>query len=333
MQAQTTVGAGSRPRFPGLQRCHSRAGARSYRNLLFLAALYASTCAAQATWQTAWFAPRAADFAAASQPLAPAITALCAATDGKAELAAARGHWLQALLAWERLSTVTVGPLLQQRLQRRLDFNPTRPRLIVKAVKAAPKTLADLEHIGTPAKGLPALAWLLWSEPVQPASAECRYAALLASELAAEAQTLAQVTRDSEPAPLADLVNQWVAGLERLRWTQMEMPLRVALTGGGTPDYPRGPAAAAAWAAQWQALREIAGHFSAWLKTQGDPANAEALSAAVARTDAAMQGLSTVESEAILTAATRLAELKRLMEEHTAPALGVVIGFSDADGD
>jgi uncharacterized protein len=57
-----------------------------------------------------------------------------------------------------------------------------------------------MELIGTPAKGLPALEWLLWVKPIQPASAECRYAVQVAAEIQREAQAL--VSRRSPPATI-----------------------------------------------------------------------------------------------------------------------------------
>jgi hypothetical protein len=48
-----------------------------------------------------------------------------------------------------------------------------------------------MERIGAPAKGLPALEWLLWTQPVAPSSPACRYAAEVAADIAREAAALA----------------------------------------------------------------------------------------------------------------------------------------------
>jgi len=200
----------------------------------------------------AWSAPRAAHFASTSRQLAPAIQAVCDAAPPQAAPAMqqARQHWLATLTEWERLSAVAFGPVLERRSQRQIDFTPTRPRLIEKAVKAAPATAAEMELIGTPAKGLPALEWLLWVKPIQPGSAECRYAVQVAAEIEREAAALAAATPASvdAQAALSELVNQWIGGLERLRWANLEMPARVALTSGGKeiPDFPRRHAGASA---------------------------------------------------------------------------------------
>jgi uncharacterized protein len=291
-----------------------------------------------------WSAPRAADFVRASAQLAPAIQAVCDAPADKAEPAMqqARRHWLATLTDWERLSAVAFGPVLERRSQRQIDFTPTRPRLIEKAVKTAPATAADMELIGTPAKGLPALEWLLWVKPIQPASAECRYAVQVAAEIGREAAALAAATPASvnAQAALSELVNQWIGGLERLRWANMEMPARVALTSGGkeNPDFPRrhAGASAASWAAEWDALRSLASGpvgLESALRERGQNKAADTLAQAVRQADASMQGLNTNDTPRILAVAKQLAALKRLVEAEVAPALGVNLGFSDADGD
>lgn len=292
------------------------------------------------TLHNAWSAPRAAEFAAASAQLAPAIESLCAATLAEPALQDARQHWSNTLFTWERLSGVAFGPVLERRSQRQIDFTPTRPRLIEKAVKSAPANAADMELIGTPAKGLPALEWLLWSKPVQPGSADCRYAVQVAAEVAREASALAASappSTDSQTA-LSELVNQWIGGVERLRWANMEMPARVALTSGGkdAAEFPRGAAqaSAASWAAQWDALRNLAiGQVSLVSALQARNVDTAPLTDAVRQVDVAMQGLESSDTPRILNAAKHLAALKRLVENEVAPALGVNIGFSDADGD
>ena len=54
-----------------------------------------------------------------------------------------------------------------------------------------------------------------------------------------EAEALAAAKPTATDALLTELVNQWVAGIERLRWPGMEMPVRVAST-SATPVEPAG---------------------------------------------------------------------------------------------
>jgi predicted lipoprotein len=281
-----------------------------------------------------WQVRRTQDFLQAIGPLVQSLETYCSAPPDKADLAAPRQSWRQALIAWERLSAVAFGAVLERRSQRHIDFNPTRPRLIEKAVKSAPRNLAALETIGTPAKGFPALEWLLWVKPLSPASPECGYAEQLAREIQQEAQALASAPqlKDDAQAQTGELVNQWIGGLERLRWPQMEMPARVALSGSvrgapSRPDYPRGPSGATAdvWNAQWQSLRELA--------SPSLVAASPRLPQALARAEAAMAKADPADLGRIIAIAGELATLKRLVENEVAPALGVVVGFSDADGD
>lgn len=288
----------------------------------------------------AWSIPRATEFAHASEQLTPSIAALCAAPEASPLLFTARQHWLNTLSHWERLSGVAFGPVLERRSQRQIDFSPTRPRMIEKAVKSAPANAAEMELIGTPAKGLPALEWLLWVKPVQPGSAECRYAVQVAAEIGREAAALATApvpSLDSQAA-LSELVNQWVGGLERLRWSNMEMPARVALTRGGreAAEFPRGAsqASAATWAGQWDALKTLAiGPVSLASAVQARGKDADALKESVRQADVAMHALDGHDTPRLLAATKQLAALKRLVENEVAPALGVNIGFSDSDGD
>lgn len=301
-----------------------------------------------------WAAPRAAELVAASARLRPALQAVCEAPAGQADAALqqARAQWLASMQSWERLSAVAIGPLVERRSQRQIDFSPTRPHMIGKAVKSAPASAADMELIGTPAKGFPALEWLLWVKPLQPASPECRYAVELAAEIEREAQALDAAYRQaaaqladasSAASAMSELVNQWVGGIERLRWSNLEMPVRVAITTGReTADYPRRDSGASAtvWAAEWSALRALASSppegllaLESILRARGSAGLADALAEAVGQADASMRGLTGTDRDRVLAAAEQLAALKRLVESDVAPALGVSIGFSDADGD
>lgn len=296
-----------------------------------------------------WTLPRAREFRAAAGALQQTLVQRC---EGRAALPAARDAWRGAMQAWERLSAVALGPLLTRRSARQIDFTPTRPRLIERALNAgAPWNLA---LIGTPAKGLPALEWLLWTQPAEPGTPACRYALALAAEIVVEADALEAAfaelaarewTDDAAVAGVNEFVNQWVGGLERLRWPGMEKPLRAERPG----ELPRAASGstAAAWAAQWDALRALAVFegraapapgaglvpLETWLRGRGQNPLAGALVQAVQRSSTALQGLQPTAPPAVWQAAQSLAALKHLAEAQVAPALEVSIGFSDADGD
>lgn len=307
-----------------------------------------------------WYAPRANEFAGEAAELPIAIGQLCEAdgTAAAAPLQDARARWQSAALAWDVLAAVAAGPLLQRRSARQVDFAPTRPELIVRAIRSSPTDARAMERVGTPAKGFPALEWLLWSQPVAPGTAACRYALLAAQEIDAEAKALARAfgelaARDwaaDEPAAVAgmsELVNQWVGGLERLRWAQMEKPLRSAKS-GSAPAYPRAASRSTrqSWAVQWQGLRALAvarGDAPApgaglvpletYLRGRGLNPLANKVPGAAGQVSRQLSAANAADPHRTLAAARSLGSLKRLAEAEMAPALEVNIGFSDSDGD
>lgn len=322
---------------------------------LALPAAHAGTFSAPAFMQAVhrdWSVPHTRAFARESAALAPALRAACTATPDRAAttLDAARAQWRATLVAWEGLSIVAFGPVLDRRAQRQIDFLPTRARMIEKAIQTAPASLKDLELVGTPAKGLPALEWLLWVKPVAPASTACNYAVLLADEIAQEAAALEIATHKLAATPLpqaaadtafAELVNQWVGGIGRLSWENLAMPVRVARTAKTptAPIFPRpaGGDIARIWAAEWASLRDLATGtdyaLDAALAARGQAEVAAAFARAVHAADAAMRELAPAAPDRVLAAGEQLAALKQQFENSVAPALGVAIGFSDADGD
>ena len=303
-----------------------------------------------------WFAPRARDFAQEAAALGPALEKVCAGSIGA--LRPARAQWEATALAWDRLSAVAIGPLVQRRSLRQVDFWPTRPQLIERAIRANPKDLRALERVGTPAKGLPALEWLLWTQPIAAGTPSCRYAVLLAGELDAEARALAQgfaelaakdwnADPEAATAAMGELLNQWVGGIERLRWAHIEKPVRSA--GGEAPEWPRQASGStnASWNAQWQGLGTLAtaaGNnvpmpgrglvpLETYLRGRGLNPLADQLAARVSQLTRQLYASETVDEKRALAISRPLSGLKRLAEAEVAPALEVNIGFSDADGD
>ncbi|MBG6071594.1 MULTISPECIES: imelysin family protein [unclassified Polaromonas] len=311
-----------------------------------------------------WTLPRSDDFAREAQALPVAVMALCeAASPASQAQAVARGQWQATTHAWERLSAVAVGPLITRRSQRQIDFSPTRPALIERAIKSAPVGPQAMELVGTPGKGLPALEWLLWTRPVAPGSAACRYAVEVAHDIEREALALQQdfktlAATDWQNAELAtvaagmsELVNQWAGGVERLRWAQMEKPLRAA----GDKEAPEWPRASSgqtvqSWTAQWESLQALGvlqgkeapalGRglvpLETYLRGMGLNPVANALLAATQHSNQRIQKLAGSRAPGhpqVLDASRSLAALKRVTEGQVAPALDIGMGFSDADGD
>lgn len=296
-----------------------------------------------------WYLPRADEFAVAAARLVESLGAGC---DGDTPRAA----WRATLLAWTRLNAVAVGPLIERRSARRIDFVPTRPEQIERAIERRPESAADMERIGSAAKGFAALEWLLW----RPTNADgCRYALQLARDIAAEADALAAafkasaaLERDDEAvvAAMGEAVNQWIGGLEALRLQGLERPLHDARSRGrSTPALPRAlsGASAAERGARWEALRALAlfGSGAApaageglvpletYLRGKGLNPLADRLRSSAAAAETGLRAAASDKAAALQAATRPLAALKALVEGEVAPALDVRVGFSDADGD
>ena len=308
--------------------------------------------------------PRATAFAKAASDLDASLAALCRADAAAAAgaLDAARGRWREALVRWESLSAVTVGSLVARRTLRALDFQPMRPRSIERAIASAPKTDEQMVLIGAPAKGFPALEWLLWTKPVDPGTPGCDYAARLAGEIGGEARALAAdfealsgrdwTGEDEDEAAVAamtEAISQWVGGIERLRWQRIERPLREATSRGRTPTFLRAASGSdgAGWLADWDSIKALAIEqgdepvapgaglvpIETFLRGRGALEVADRLHEAAAAADRQMAAIDPAGPDSLTAATGALDKLRRIVEADAAPALQVRIGFSDADGD
>lgn len=131
---------------------------------------------------------RAEGFVSASKLQERALAGFCSGAETNA--GALRTQWRQTHAAWLALSTPNIGPLVVRRSLRQIDFTPIRSQLIERAVRKAPQTAADMELIGTPAKGFGALDWLL-HQGLKPSTAECAFALQVAKAITVEAAALA----------------------------------------------------------------------------------------------------------------------------------------------
>ncbi|MET4578659.1 imelysin family protein [Ottowia thiooxydans] len=332
---------------------------------------------------------QAARFLQASQAQEQAVASWCSSAGGSSRpnAAAVRTSWREALNAWLQLSTPSVGPLVVRRSLRQIDFTPIRPQLIERAIAKAPASPADMELVGTPAKGFGALDWLL-TKGLKPSSAECAYAGQVAQAITREAQGIAndlkamqntpwnapsqaeevdpdsaQATKAAEEtgAAMAEWVNQWLGGLERLRWAQMEKPVK-AVEGSSKPAaYARQALAdnVTDWQTQWQALQHQALlkpeqrqtppdsdkevlPIEALLLGKGQIKLAQRWREVSGAADTALRALragsapsarDTRMNAAVLNAAAKLKAITALYQSEVAPALDIPLGFSDADGD
>ena len=302
-----------------------------------------------------WYAPRAREFTQSAERLLQSTRAYCAGGPP----AAAREAWRDALLAWDRLGSVAIGPLVERRSARRIDFGPTRPALMARAIDSQPANEADMERVGSAAKGFPALEQLFWPTAVAAASPGCAFAVQVAADIAREAQALDSAfdaASRAEPddgqtvAAMSEAVNQWLGGLDALRLQGLERPLHERQARAAKRlQFSRDASGAsvAERAARWQTLAALAVFEGAeapapgaglvplepYLRGKGLNPLADKLVAAVRK---AGQGIAAAQGNAparVQAAARQLADLRALVESQVAPALDIRLGFSDADGD
>ena len=286
-------------------------------------------------------------FVPAAQAFAQSSAALRDVLAAGGNPATARPAWRAAMLDWERLSAVSVGPLLERRSARSIDFWPTRPAMVTAAVPNPPQTAAALDDLGAPAKGLPALEFLLWQ--AAPDAAQCTYAAALAQGCATEGQALladfeALAARAWTPDTALAAFNEWfsqaVGGLEQLRWKKMGKPAR----SGRASDWPRATSGStrAAWQANWASLQNFLvgtgrsqeqGSLNGYLAGENQLALSAQLETAVALLHTRMQAADPARAASVTAAMQALAQAKKLLEDKVAPELKTMVGFSESDGD
>jgi len=305
--------------------------------------------------QIGWYAPRSREFGASAHALLDATSAYCAGEP----LAPARDAWRSALLAWDRVGTVAIGPLIERRSARRIDFGAVRPALLARAIETHPASEADMERIGSPAKGFAALEALLWPSAATRGTPACDYAVQAATDIAREADALAgafdpagraEPDEEATVAAMAEAVNQWIGGLDTLRSVAFERPLRERQARGRSPlQFARDAsgASAAERDARWQSLAALAvfegGEAPApgaglvplepYLRGKGLNPLADKLVAAVRRAGRAVEATHRATPATVQAAALALADLKALVETEVAPALEIRVGFTEADGD
>ncbi|MDZ7856958.1 imelysin family protein [Sphaerotilus sp.] len=290
-----------------------------------------------------------------------ACTALVRVLDGgTGSVEEARTAWKTATLAWAALSSVATGPLVTRRSARRVDFQPVRTPLVLRAIDGAPSGEAAMDRVGSAAKGLGALEWLLWAPAAPRNDAARAFATEAARDLQREANAVAEAfaagaerEMDDEAvvAAFGEILNQWIGGLEQLRLQRLVRPVEEARARGA-----KAPLALRPWAgidaeeraARWQALQAaavFAGQaapprsqgqlvpIETYLRGRGRNTLADQLNAAMGQAGRGVRGAADNRPATMARAAQQLGQAKHLAEAEVAPALEVRVGFSDADGD
>lgn len=298
-----------------------------------------------------WYLPQATQAVSSAQALQDSLRSYCAANAATAApaLRVAKYRFQQATNDWETLSAVAMGPMVERRSDRVVDFQPLRVARLEEAIRKSPRTVSDMESIGSPAKGFPAIEHLLWTDVARSGTPACQYAELTSAAVLQEVQAVqhdiqtivskAQIDYRSTE----EFLNQWLGGLEKLRWEQMEKPLRSAsaskklqltrMASEGTLE---------SWRAQWSGLRTLAIgtaekpqdiSIATLVAAYGRPRLAASFTQAVKDTDAAIQALQSTDLHSVQAVTTSMARVKRFVEADIASVLDIRIGFSDSDGD
>ena len=299
--------------------------------------------------------------------LVTTVDALC----GGRPVAPARTAWRAVRADWSVTTAFAFGPVITQMQAGALDFWPVREATIEEKITAAPPTIdaTYIDGLGTSAKGLPALEYLLFVAPPAADTPRCAYAQALAADIARRTTEIADgwttehaealasaghgsAVYTSEQAGLDAVVNATIENLYRIVKEKLDRPLG-NLT-GSAPDptlvesrYSDGP------------LEDL-GHdldgfaaiyLGADLESGGEPGLGALVAARDARLDAriitqlasARTALAAIpgplapaltgDRNAVQTARDEIDALRRLIKLDVASLLGVTLMLSDNDGD
>jgi len=297
--------------------------------------------------------PRAAELQLAAQALVQSLS------QGQAAWAQHRPLWVATMLAWERLAAVAVGPLLERRSARAIDFWPTRPAQIQRLLDSASITsVQQLDTVGATARGLPALEWLLWK--TNGSGHAAAYASLLAQQVLTESQALQAgyqtlASTEWDEADAWALYGEWfgqaVGGLDQLRIKKMVADTR----GKDSAPWVRGLSGqtAACWLAQALGLQAflvgspaaqaatqaanpgwpVAGSLNSLLLGRGHLRDSLTLQERTATLLRTVQAARPGNAASVRAAQAALAQVSAQANGLAGDVLAISLGFTDADGD
>lgn len=303
--------------------------------------------------------PAERELADAAAALSSATRAACAGQ----ELAPAQAAWGALHSAWTRTSGFSFGPVVEQKQASALDFWPARPDSIEAAITGAPATIdaAYVDGLGTGAKGMPALEYLLFSAPAPTPGPRCDFMTELAADIEQRTGEIADAWQDShaealrsaghgsavypsEKAGLDAVVNASIEGLYRVVKTKLDRPL-----GNITGSDPDGALVESYFSGR--GLDDIAADLDSFervyagdgLATLVIAQNPELDPRIVAQLAAARTALAAVppplqlsvetDRNAVQALRDEVDALRRLIKLDVASLLGVTLSLSDNDGD
>jgi len=268
-----------------------------------------------------------------------------------------RALWVKTMLAWETLAAVAVGPLLERRSARAIDFWPTRPAQVQRLLQSGLgniTTVAQLDTVGASARGLPALEWLLWKTDGN--GHALHYASLLAQQIEAESTALLAgyktlATTEREESDAWTIYGEWfgqaVGGLDQLRIKKLVADTR----GKDSSPWVRGVSGqtAACWQAQARGLQAflvgattaqaatpgfpVAGSLNSLLLGRGHMTDSQTLRTRTATMLRAVQAARPANAASLRAAQAALAQLSTQANGLAGEVLEITMGFTDADGD
>ncbi len=163
--------------------------------LLAVGVAHAEPVVPDAAWSQAWldqaYLPRHAALTQSADALASASQAFCEKPT-PAQLETVKQHWLTTSQAWRAMDGAPAGPMVLERLGRKIDFRPTR----VDDLEAA---MLNGDGNNAATRGLPAMEYLLWGNAQPKAqlaklkqAERCAYLSKMAQQVAASAHVLDQ---------------------------------------------------------------------------------------------------------------------------------------------
>ncbi|XZG70652.1 imelysin family protein [Chitinibacteraceae bacterium HSL-7] len=143
-------------------------------------------------WLDSGYLVRHTALAAAVDTLASSSTAFCRAPDDAA-LTALRRDWLAALTAWRTMDGASAGPMVLERLGRKIDFRPTRTADIEKRISAG----KGVDERNVSVRGFAAIEYLLYGDDAPAAQlarlkapARCTYLVSSAAQIKTDVHQL-----------------------------------------------------------------------------------------------------------------------------------------------
>lgn len=288
-----------------------------------------------------------------------AVQAVC---DNK-DPAAARTAWRALRTTWNLTNSFNFGPALDQNQPSSLDFWPVRVDTIEAAITAAPASIdaAYIDSLGTSAKGMPALEYLLFTAPEAEPGPRCAFMVELAADIEQRSAEIADAWQTthaealrsaghgssvypSEKAGLDAVVNATIEGLYRIVKTKLDRPLGNITgsdpDGGLVESYYSGTGLDDIAADLDSFERVYVGDGLATLVLAQNPdldprilAQLAAARTALAAVPGPLPESVELHRDAVQTLRDEVDALRRLIKLDLASLLGVTLSLSDNDGD